>query len=278
MSDNTHFLRQLTKEDIFATAPMAFASKAREGLSEKYTFIPTSTIIEDLAKLGWAVCDAKSSKFRSSVNAQYGAHVIKFYNPNVKIQGSDSKDILYPNIVLINDHTGRGAFKFEVGIFRLVCSNGMVIKSKDFGSFSIKHSGYTFEELQSTVKSFVENLPDLVGVVNKMTMVELTPAQQFIFAQKAYNLRAQEERTLTKNEIESMLKARRAEDEGSSLWHVFNRIQEAVIRGGFQQINPKGKLKKAKSIRNAKRDIVINQTLWTLAEEFLPADETPALV
>jgi hypothetical protein len=46
-----------------------------------------------------------------------------------------------PEIVLVDSHDRSSAYRVFSGVFRLVCENGMIVQSSDFGSFSIRHSG-----------------------------------------------------------------------------------------------------------------------------------------
>lgn len=49
----------LSQEQLRAQAPSIFAEKGIETLSRHYTHIPTSRVIDDMAKLGWGVIDGK---------------------------------------------------------------------------------------------------------------------------------------------------------------------------------------------------------------------------
>ena len=138
-------MNQLSMEQIRTMAPQAFATQAKPGLSEKYLFLPTSQIIEDMSRLGWKVSAAKSSRYRNKDLQDYGTHFIGFFHPDIYIRDAQGEIEAYPQVVVFNSHSGRGSFKFELGIFRLVCSNGMVVKSTDLGSFQLRHKGYTFE-------------------------------------------------------------------------------------------------------------------------------------
>jgi hypothetical protein len=268
MSNNSHIMRALTLEEVKKAAPQAFATSPRPGVSNRYLFLPTSRIIEDMDRLGWKVCDAKANRYRNSENQEYGNHIIKFFNPDVFIKDQNGAIEAYPNIVVMNNHTGRGRFKFEMGIFRLVCSNGLVIKDKDMGSFSLRHSGYTFEELQKTLGEAVDQLPEVVTRINTYSSTILSKEAQREFAQKAFQLRAGEERVLSAEDLEALLQPRRKEDEGDSLWAILNRVQEGVMSGGFMAVNKAGKLRKVKGIRNIQKDIQLNQQIWELGLQY----------
>lgn len=260
-------MNQLTINEVMSLAPQAFAATPKPGLSEKYSFLPTSRIIEDMDRLGWKVSSAKAAKYRNTDNAAYGTHVISFFNPDINIKDSAGEVEAYPQVVMFNSHSGRGSFRFEMGIFRLVCSNGLVIKTSDMGSFKLRHSGYSFEDLRSLIDTAVERMPDVVGRINRFGQKIMSPDEQRAFAQAAFNLR--EDRILSTTEMSDFLESRRPADNGDSLWLILNRVQESVIRGGsLREIVGKGKFKKFKGIRNIHRDLEINQKLWEMAETF----------
>lgn len=268
MLNKTLEMLPLTTAQIQTAAPQAFATAPKPGVSAKYSFLPTSRIIEDMDRLGWKVSSAKSGRSRSAINAEYGNHVIKFFHPDVFIKDQNGDKEAFVNVVVMNNHTGTGSFRFEIGIFRLVCSNGLVVKDKDFGSFKLRHSGYSFEQLQETLNQAMETLPELVGKINTFNQIIMSKEAQREFAQKAYALRDRHDRQLTEEELEEFLAPRRKEDEGDSLWTVLNRVQESVLQGGFHLTNSKNKVRKAKSIRNIQQDIKLNQEVWELATQY----------
>ena len=258
----------LTIEEIKENAPQVFAATPKPGVSEKYSFLPTSRIIEDMNRLGWQVNQAKSNRSRTAANAEFGNHVVKFFHPDVYMKDQDGNVEAYVNIVIMNNHSGTGSFKFEMGIFRLVCENGLIIKDKDMGGFNMRHSGYSFEQLQETLNQAMERLPEVVGKINTFNQIIMSKEAQKAFAQQAFALRSYQDRQLTESELEDFLKPRRKEDEGDSLWTILNVVQESVLQGGYHITNKKNKVRRAKSIKNIQQDIKLNQELWTLAETF----------
>ena len=265
---NSLVMSPLSIEEVKQNAPQAFATAPKPGVSSKYSFLPTSRIIEDMDRLGWKVNQAKSNRSRSSAAAEFGNHVVKFYHPEVFMKDQDGNIEAYVNIVVMNNHMGTGSFKFEMGIFRLVCENGLIIKDKDFGGFNMRHSGYSFEQLQETLNAAMERLPEVVGKINTYNQIMMSKEAQKAFAQQAFALRSYQDRQLTETELEEFLAPRRKEDEGDSLWVVLNRIQESVLKGGYSITNKKDKIRRAKSIKNIQQDIKLNQQVWELAGTF----------
>ena len=245
-----------TLEDIKQIAPSVFTTDKAPHLTDKYIQTPTSRVVEDLMNLGWQV--TKAQEVRSKKYKGFQKHVVVFRHPDIMIKGKDSDDA-FPQILLTNSHDGKAAFNFRVGIFRLVCSNGLVISDADFSNVSIRHINYTFESLQAKVAEMIAKLPNLVNKINQFKQTQLTEDQMVDFATKAMRLR-------TKQQVDvlDVLTATRPQDEGNDLWLTMNRIQEKLTGGSYRA----GR-RKARSIKNFQKDIEINEKLFELAESYL---------
>jgi hypothetical protein len=243
-------------EEIKQIAPSVFTTEKASHLTDKYVQTPTSRVVEDLMNLGWQVTKAQEVKSRKYKGFQ--KHLIVFRNPEIMIKGKDGDDA-FPQILLTNSHDGKAAFNFRVGIFRLVCSNGLVVSDADFNNVSIRHINYTFETLQTKIGEVIAKLPGLVQKINLFKSTTLTEAQMTDFAYKAASLRSK----ATVN-VEELLGSTRKEDEGNDLWVVFNRVQEKLIGGGY-----KSGRRKTRSVKSFQKDIEINEQLFELAEAYL---------
>jgi len=263
----------LSKEQIKAVAPVVFATEpTNKNVSEKYLHVNTETVIDDLAKLGWFPVTAmqrRTKPRRDGSPTIRSKHMISFQNPDLMIKGKDGDDAC-PRIIVTNSHDGLSSFQFRVGIYRFVCSNGLVVADEEFSAFSIKHKGYTFEELQTVVASAVADLPNKVEVLNKMQARMLTAEEQRQLAISAMALRSTNpDAKYDEASIEEVLTATRKEDEGDSLWLVFNRVQESIINGGYSAALRGAKVRKVKKIKSFERDLQVNQDLFKLATAFI---------
>ena len=256
--NTTHVMsgNNFSLEQIKSMAPSVFTTDKAPHLTDKYVQTPTSRVVEDLMSMGWQVTKAQEVKARKGKG--YQKHLVVFRHPDITIKGKDGDDA-FPQILLTNSHDGKTAFNFRVGIFRLVCSNGLVISDADFNNVSIRHINYTFETLQTKIQEVINKLPGLVHKINLFKSTQLTEAQMADFAQKAAALRTKK----TVN-IMDVLTADRPQDAGNDLWVVFNRIQEKVIGGSYKAGN-----RKARSVKNFQKDIELNEQLFELAESYL---------
>jgi len=263
----------LSKEQIMESAPAVFTNQPHPKVSDKYSFLPTHRIIDDMEKLGWSVSSAKMAKTSNVNQKMYGKHLIQFFNPDIAIKDEQGNVEAYPQILIVNNHRGYGKLRFELGVFRMVCENGLVVKEegRDFSGFTLRHMGYSFGELKDLVNQAVEALPKVVAKINQFTERIMTKEEQKAFATRALEIRFGEETVsrVTDAQIQEMLNPIRSEDKGDDLYKVFNRVQEAVIRGGFNIAGQtKSGTKKVRRISNMLKDLDVNGQLWVLAEEF----------
>lgn len=256
----------LTKDQIKDKAPSVFAESGAPTTSDKYTHISTERLIDDMSALGWGVVDATQVKARKRVG--YQKHLLVFRNDELTITGQDGDDV-YPQILLSNSHDGSSTFQFTAGLFRMVCSNGLVLSTETFGDLKIRHMGYDMEELQRVVSEIVDKLPLTVESMNQLKQSQISQEKQQQFALEALGLRFnQDGMEFDESNAEELLAVERKEDEGNNVWEVFNRVQEKLLDGGFMYRNTKGKVRKARKIKNFQQDIKLNQQLFDLALQY----------
>ena len=249
-------------QELQNVCPSAFTLTSAPNVSTNYTHIPTSQVIEDMIELGWTPVSAQEVRARKGRG--YQKHIVRFQNQNITIKGSDGDDV-FPELLLTNSHDGKNAFHLRVGLYRLVCSNGLVIADSEFSNVSIRHMGYTFEALREQVRNMIDTLPKLVQKINTFRSTELSETQIEEFATKAVALRWKGKKTSV--ELAELVAAERDQDKGSNLWTVFNRIQEKLVSGGLSYNNGK-KTRKVRALKNFTADMQFNGELWQLAEEF----------
>ena len=259
------------------------------GLSEHYSFVPTINVVNDLRELGYECVAAEQVKARKKTTNGYQKHMLTFEHPDHKVDqvkeveladGTTETQVLpaeeYPQLLLTNSHDGGNAFTLSAGIFRLICSNGLVIKTEDYGTARLVHKGYSFESVQELVKQFEETMSNVISKITEMKKVELTKTQQIEFAKQAALLRFTAKSYNEDNiddvvDIDGLLNVDRKEDAGNGLYEVFNRVQESLVQGKYLYAsngkvkNADTKTRKARPIKNFKQSISVNQKLSELA-------------
>jgi len=256
----------LTDEQIQQLAPSAFAGQAYEKQSDRYAFIPTTEVITTLRDAGYMPVQASQSASRIPGKGMFTKHMLRFsaQNENLSVVG-DSK----LEAVLINSHDGTSAYHLSLGVFRLVCSNGLVVSDSLVESIRVRHTGNIVQEvLNGTVKMFA-NIEVVRETISRWQKIELTQAESEAFARAAHSLRFDaEDHTV---EPTRLLEVNRGADQGSSLWKVVNRVQENLTRGGqryrYQDDNGNTRRSRTRQIKGIDQDTKLNKAIWTLATE-----------
>lgn len=279
-NDNKLSENFMTIDDIKRECPLAFKDMpTNPNVSDKYIQANTSTVISDLEKLGWRPVQAKQCRMRKNSSGVRSFHMIAFQNPDIYIEKPDGNGgttiDAYPRIILTNSHDGFNSFKFMVGLFRLVCSNGLVISGEQFVNMAIRHVNYDFETLRDVVKKAIENIPNIVCQMNEMKKTVLSEEQKKEIATSVIKIRKNisddEKFDIDEKTVMDILMPNREEDKGDDLWTVFNVCQEKMIKGGYAATNSQNKLRKQRSITSIKKDLDFNQKLWAVASRYMPA-------
>lgn len=273
-----HFL---TKEELKKACPAAFKTEpTNPNVSDRYVQANTETVIDDLAKLGWFPVQAKQCRTNKNSSGIRSLHMIAFQNPDVKIvkQGPDGGETVdsWPRIILTNSHDGFNSFKFLLGMFRLVCSNGLIVGDTELVNMSVKHINYDFETLRDIVKTAIEQVPNIVCKMNAMKNTVLDDEQKVELAKNVVKIRKgiedDQKFEIDEKTIMDILDPMRKDDKSDDLWTVFNICQEKMIKGEYYDTNAKQKTRKQRKITSIKKDIDFNQRLWAIATSFIPSE------
>lgn len=267
-----HFL---TNDELRAACPHAFQHEpTNPNVSGKYVQANTMTVIDDLAKLGWYPVQAKQCRAKKNSSGIRSFHMIALQNPDIKIMRNGEVDA-YPRIILTNSHDGFNSFKFMLGLFRVVCSNGLVVCDDEMVNMSIRHINYTFDELRRIVATAIEEVPNIVNTMNQMRLTKLSEDNKMELAKEMFKIRKgydEKDQVEVDNEtLKDILTPVRSEDKSNDLWTIFNICQEKMIKGGFFTTTKNNKTRKQRGITSIKKDMEYNQKLWTAASRYLAA-------
>jgi hypothetical protein len=148
-------------------APAAFATKPADRLTKIYNFTPTTELISHMDSLGFQLTNAKQSKSKNAnpLYTQYGTHILEFQNEQLYMKDERGNIEGRPTIVLKNNHNGDSPLEFSAGLFRLVCSNGLIIKTHDMGGFKERHTKYNLDQVRDIVSQKVDGMTKHVNTI-----------------------------------------------------------------------------------------------------------------
>ena len=255
--------KPLTNAQLRAAAPSIFSEMPIEGVSERYAFVPTHSVLNTFRQAGYYPIMASESKVRDSDNNGYQKHIIQFRSMDNLLRPDASEE--YADIVLTNSHNRTSSFIVDLAFFRIVCANMMVVPSHSFSHHSIIHSGFNFEKVNLAIDEVISYMPRMKQEIERFKSIQLSVLEQHSLAKAAIDIRFDKEtHTVDSREL---LYVNREEDDDSSLWTVFNRVQEAMIRGGVKGNNRStGKPFTSKAISSIDSTLKLNKELFSTVQ------------
>ena len=127
----------LTNEQLKELAPTLFTKTPHFDVSEKYHFIATIDVIEEIKANNWYPVTVSQAMVRDEEKEGYQQHCVRFRHFEDLLNPSDN----CVELLLFNSHDRSKAFSISAGIYRFVCANGLVISNNVFNSYKIKHIG-----------------------------------------------------------------------------------------------------------------------------------------
>ena len=249
----------LSLQELAQRAPAAFAEQAAQCTGAKYVFISTREIVAALMDAGFEPTLAEQTQARNG-NAAYARHMLRF---QPVVHALSLQDVL-GEIVVINSHDGRSAYQLRAGLFRPVCTNGLLTAIGDFGLIHVSHRGNVVRNVVEAAQQITREFGLVGEVVQEMRGTVLTGGQQMDFARQALALRFAD-RSEPPLQPAQLLERRRVADIGDDVWRTFNAIQEHVIRGGLCGRTEAGRTMHTRGIRAIRENVRLNTGLWKLA-------------
>lgn len=260
----------LSTEEIYQRAPAAFSAAKASHLSDRYVSLTTASIIPVMKDYGFEVVQAAQKRGRTANSTEYGQHLLAFADTTQSFE-----DGTRPELILYNSNDGGSCVKLFAGIYRMVCSNGIVAGE---GFESRTHHTKKLLTFEDSLRLVVSTLPVMMARVEKMKQVKLDHDQVHDMAVKAVSTRwdsfmndAKRGAFATATTVSNVLRQQRVEDVGNAAWTVFNRVQENIVRGNafvrsITKAHPDGVMRKARPINSIKEAVRINRELWDIAE------------
>lgn len=266
----------ISRDQLIQQCPLVLGNPSND-VSNKYVHIPTIKVVDDIMSHGWQPVKAQGRRPMDVENpSRFSKHSVTFSRPELQFGVGNAIDTVIPTITLINSHDGLNSFKFFGGLFRLVCTNGLVVPAlingkKAGASFKIRHIHYNLDSLTETLDTTLKSLQESVKIVYDLSDRIMSLEERRLFAKRGMLRRmrvtsAKVEQMLSSipdETADSLLLSNRREDEGNNAWLVLNTIQENLIKGTPHFFNPeKKRIEVLKGINSFERNLEINVGLF----------------
>ncbi len=249
------------------------ATEKKTELSSKYSFINTRRLLDICEGQGFKIA---SVKFPKGKNSEHNLHQIRLDLPEFTTIDARQER---PQLIIQNAHNGTSSLRIMAGVFRMICSNGLVAGDTTM-SIRLRHVGLVQHEIEEQLKIAAEQVKIVAKRVEEFKARQLNPVEVENFVYKALALRA-ELAGLTESEKLAVLnhrnginaallnRAKRREDQGNGLWETLNRVQENVLKySGVQYLGSDGNYHRLGAVTQIQNNTKLNQQLWELAEKF----------
>ena len=252
--------RPLTREELINYVPSVFSEEKHESRSERYTYIPTITLLDSLQREGFEPFFACQTHVRDQGRREHTKHMLRLRRAG-QLTGHQ-----VPEIILLNSHDGSSSYQMLPGLFRGVCTNGLVC-GQSFGEVRVPHKG-------DVVEKVIEGAYEVLGIFDRveekrdaMQSLMLPPPAQQALAKAALAYRfGEDHQPVTAAQV---LSPRRSEDRSDDLWNVYQRVQENLMKGGLSGRTAQGKRSRTRAVNGIDGDVKLNRALWVMTENML---------
>lgn len=258
----------LTDDNIRRVAPSVFTEGNAQRCSAKYVHVGTGEVVAGLRQAGWAPVAAEEQRCVSEDRRGYQKHVIAFRRED-QMQVLDEYCV---ELLLINSHDAGCAYQMTAGIFRRICSNGLVASDSSFEAIRYRHIGLTVDEVVRGSMTVADAIPSLNDSIAKLRGYQMTDQERANFADRALAMRWPNigarigvDYPVSRGAI---LEPRRTQDVGKDAWTVMNVVQENVIKGGLRISDREKRSERTRSVRGIDAKLDLNRGIWNLATMF----------
>ena len=233
------------------------------GVSSKYAFASSLEVAETIRKeLNYIPVYAQEARTRIEGKGSYTKHMLRFR----AINSLPVLNGLHFEIVLINSHDRASSLSLSLGIYRMVCSNGLCLGGDIFSTGAMHHTGNGLKGLGEKLNRLLTQQGRVADTVASMQTKTLSLEDRRAFAGQAVALRYPK---LTEGENQIMayrtLRTRRYQDAGEDVFSVYNVVQENLLAGGMRGISGR-RIRQVNSIDAA---VKVNEGLWELAASYV---------
>ena len=220
---------QITTTKVANLTESFLQTTKHDSKSSRFVHITPAQIGEVLQRQGFELISLKTGHAKTAERQGHQTTLARYRHVNAL---SDDGGGLKYDIIAKIPHL-YGAMEFFAGIYRLVCSNGLVAGTT-FESYRISHTGPALDLVAQSVDNLIQHRPLMVDRIGQWSDTKLDEDKKVDFAIEALRLRAPNMVGVDDSTVERLLHAARTTDVGDSLWNVFNVLQENLTRKTFK--------------------------------------------
>jgi len=217
-------------------------------------------VIQEFERYGFELASVEAANIRDLGKVGKQKHMVRM-TTGEKLFGE-----MRPEIVINNSYDGTKALNIRIGMFRFVCSNGMIVGHNLMPNLQVMHSNSGWVEL---LHEFVDTYEQKYMVqkewIANMRDTRMSLDEAYYMAEQALQLRHYDQR-ITNDAVDplELLIVKRREDRGDSAWLRYNVMQEHLVNGEYRKYGNDGQIHKAKILTNVDELVRVNVELSDL--------------
>lgn len=250
----------LSDDQIHRVAPSIFADAPHESRSQRYAYIPTAAVLAELRKEGFQPFMVTQTRVRDAGKREHTKHMLRLRHASqINARGEANE------IILLNSHDGTSSYQMLAGMFRFVCSNGLVC-GDTVADVRVPHKGDVAGQVIEGAYQVLHGFDRALESRESMQAITLHDSEAEVFARAALSLKYDDPDKPAPITESQILMPRRFDDRRPDLWSVFNRTQENLTKGGLHGRSANGRRQQTRPVQGIDSDVRLNRALWLLAD------------
>jgi Domain of unknown function (DUF932) len=133
----------------------------------------------------WLPVHVEEQRPRSFERRGFQKHLIRFR----RAEQMETLDEWNAELVLTNSHDAGCAYLLQVGIYRRLCSNGLVVAGEGFEAIRFRHVGLRTDEVVQAGYRILESIPKVAASIDRFRNRRLSDSEADTLAERALLLR-----------------------------------------------------------------------------------------
>ena len=232
-------------------------------VSSRYNVINTMDVVQRFERFGFELSSIDAANVRTIERQNKGKHMVRM-RADFKMAGG-----LVPEVIINNSYDGTKALNIRIGIFRFVCSNGLIAGHNLVPNLQVMHhNGSWGNEINNFIDTYETKHRLQQEWVNEMQDRQMTLDEAYYMAEQALKIRHSDKR-LSNEAVDplELLLVKRREDKGDSAWLRFNVLQEHLVNGEYNKYMNDGSIGKAKILTSVDELVRFNVGLSDMFSE-----------
>ena len=173
----------LSDDQIRTVVPSIFADAPHESRSQRYTYIPTSAVLTELRKEEFQPFMVTQTRVRDEGKREHTKHMVRLRHASQINARSEANEI-----ILLNSHDGTSSYQMLAGMFRFVCSNGLVC-GDTVADVHIPHEGDVAGQVIAGAYEVLHGFDRALESRESMQTITLDAGESEVFARAALSLK-----------------------------------------------------------------------------------------